>query len=219
MMKILSVKGEKPTVDLRNGFYDKNLVCRECEDYFDPLDSYASKFIPSITHYPLLTTSDGLRFREIDAHDAKKLKLFLLSVLWRSHATERSEFNRVALGPYADKLKKLIENNDPDSKNEFPAVLFTFKPHENPELDFSNIAMSPIHRHFNNGRVYELWLFGCLAWIYVGGGNPGKMFENGSVREGQNLYILEKDARDSPYQNTIRDTIRVQDKFNSKRAK
>jgi hypothetical protein len=208
-LKVMSVKGERPPSDLRNGYFDENLVCRDCENYFDPYDAYAARFFKGLLSHPLLTTPDGLRYREVTDYNRRKLKLFFLSLLWRSHATSLAAFKQVQLGPYAESVKKMIQQGDPGPDELFSIVLMTFRPENDPMLDLSNIALSPIARKIDGVRIYEFWLFSCVAWVPVGQKPIGPPLAHASIAAGSSLKIIERPAQDSPFPEYIRDAARA----------
>lgn len=97
------------------GIYDKELVCRKCEDIWDTWDSYAAEFLRNIDSIaePIHYKGELLGLR-VEDYDYEKLKLFFLSVAWRCGASIRNEFSLVNLGPYEAILKNAIEANEPD---------------------------------------------------------------------------------------------------------
>lgn len=90
----------------RTGIYDRELVCAGCEKIFDPFDDYAAKLLLDGKDRHRLITHDGKPLAyEAEAFDYPKLKLFLLSMLWRAAESTRPEFSKVQLGPYLPELR------------------------------------------------------------------------------------------------------------------
>jgi len=57
-----------------------------------------------------------------DVH-ASRLKLFVLSLLWRAHASSLRAFLDVDLGPFEKQLRSFLQRDDPGSPDEFAVFL------------------------------------------------------------------------------------------------
>jgi len=99
----MKIDGSRPNTNLANGLFDAGIVCQECEGLFDPYDAYALRFFRNLKKVELTPYSDQYSYRVIPDYDRKKLKLFFLSILWRTHATSLEGFHQVNLGPYEKK--------------------------------------------------------------------------------------------------------------------
>ncbi len=128
---ILDGKKLKPFVQI--GEFDKNILCSVCDnERLGSLEKYAQKVLfgknlnpneaPDCQNYEL----EGFEFSECKNVDYKKFKLFLLSILWRSHITVREKFDSVDLGPHADKIKEMIWNNNAGEELEYPITTTSF---------------------------------------------------------------------------------------------
>ncbi|WP_147418483.1 hypothetical protein [Tenacibaculum lutimaris] len=121
----------KPFVQI--GEFDKNILCKECDnERLGSLEKYGQKVLfgknlkpeetPDCQNYEL----EGYEFSECSNVDYKKIKLFLLSILWRSHITDRPKFNSVNLGPHTDRIKEMLWNNEPGEELEYPITTTSF---------------------------------------------------------------------------------------------
>ena len=121
----------KPFVQI--GEFDKNILCVECDnEKLGSLEKYAQKVlfgknlkpeeIPDCQNYEL----ESYEFSECRNVDYHKFKLFLLSILWRSHITDRPKFNSVNLGPHANRIKEMLWNNEPREELEYPITTTSF---------------------------------------------------------------------------------------------
>src|SRR5690606_20373987 len=81
---------------LRNGVYDANLVTQAGEEYFKRPDDYAYKLLVEGRNKFLKMRVGrhnlGLALHE---YDYKSLRMFFLTLLWRTAQTDRMEFSRV----------------------------------------------------------------------------------------------------------------------------
>ena len=128
---ILEGKELKPFVQI--GVFDKNILCSECDnERLGSLEKYGQKVLfgknldetetPKCDNY---TTGD-YEFSECKNVDYRKMKLFLLSILWRSSITNRPTFDSVNLGPHSDIIKSMILNSNPGVENEYPIIVTSF---------------------------------------------------------------------------------------------
>lgn len=116
-----------------SGFYEKDILCKECDTILlSRLETYASDCIyfngsqrtRSTIETELLggqETLPAVRFHNLDY---TKIKLFFLSILWRAHISKHEFFKDVDLGPYADRLRKMLLTNDAGKEEEFEVILF-----------------------------------------------------------------------------------------------
>lgn len=76
------------------GLYDDELVCEPCEQLFSPYDDYGYTFLTSEVFEngnPL--AGSGVEAISIENFDYLKLKLYLLSTLWRASSTSNEFFH------------------------------------------------------------------------------------------------------------------------------
>jgi hypothetical protein len=111
------------------GTYDY-FACHHCEERFGPWDCYAIELFRKIDPVtkiidkvkPPEGTTRKCHYIEVrEIYDYAKLKLFVLSMLWRFHASNRKEHGLVNLGSkYDKKIREMIQNNDPGGPEDFP---------------------------------------------------------------------------------------------------
>jgi len=93
------------------GPYDSNILCSECDGFLGSFDDYGkSVFLDAkLEHYGNL----AYLVRNVDFD---KLRIFILSVAWRASLSNREEFKEISMGPYEDRIGKILLNlkNDQD---------------------------------------------------------------------------------------------------------
>ena len=128
---IMDGKELKPFVQI--GEFDKDILCAKCDnERLGSLEKYAQKALfgqnlepsetPDCQNYEL----GNYEFSECKNIDYNKFKLFLLSILWRSHISDRPKFSSVDLGPHADKIRDMIWNEDAGSELDYPIITTSF---------------------------------------------------------------------------------------------
>lgn len=110
-----------------NSEYEGNILCEDCDSrIIGKLDDYGAKFFydkfPNDV-LPCFKIIDGEEcvVRENDPfYDYKKMKLFLLSILWRSSISTRPLFQKVKLRREVEEsLRLMIINGKPDEPDEY----------------------------------------------------------------------------------------------------
>lgn len=101
------------------GVYDKDILCADCETVFGPYDTYGAEVLiqkKDELFRPIRQDLDTLAFFA-DGVDQHKLKLFVLSVLWRATLSSQTFYQRMQLGPHQEQLKQRLlagACSDPD---------------------------------------------------------------------------------------------------------
>jgi hypothetical protein len=110
------------------GVYDQNLVCNSCEERFGPWDSYAADL--------LINRRDGVFIPFVSADgkippatmavdiDFPKMRLFVLSLLWRAASSTHPYFARIQVAAQLPKLQTLVHAADVGRQVDF-ATVFT----------------------------------------------------------------------------------------------
>ena len=96
---------------------------------------------------------------EFENVDKAKLKLFVLSILWRCSISKLSAFIDVKLGAYQEKIRKMVLNQDAGTSTDFPFAVFTTLQNRNWSDD---VVAVPIRDKFNSGSYYKILLGGFI---------------------------------------------------------
>lgn len=146
------------------GIYDPTILCKECEKIFDKWDDYGYKLLCEKTDERKIIMNDdsGIILERYDNYDYFKLKMFFVSVLWRAAVSNNIFFSHVSLGPYLEKIRNIVLNNNLDSDDEFDVFL----------TRHTNIK-GPIHfppnpeRYADGVRFYKVYLGRVMFHIKV----------------------------------------------------
>jgi hypothetical protein len=101
------------------GFYDKNILCGPCDGEIGKLDQHAAEVF-NLKNAKLRPyhPPDGIALDEYGkplcyellGADPELVSLFVLSVIWRSHISDRDKCRVVDLGSHADRIRNIIWN-------------------------------------------------------------------------------------------------------------
>jgi hypothetical protein len=123
----------------------ERLLCDECEQQFCAYEQFASDFFRGALDAfadatkPEVRSGRGLTFTRfevsgdqatpttarvptcltVDGMDYRRLKLFLLSLLWRMGVSDLYFFQEVALGPHEEKIRNMLRREDPGEPDEY----------------------------------------------------------------------------------------------------
>ena len=150
---IYTLDEKKKPEQIQSGIYDDSILCSCCDcKVIGPWDEYGQKFLLSpefISENRLTTNPDGSSFFEIETFDYPKLKLFFLSILWKSGITNKAFFSKVQLGSWEDRLKKMIQEQDPGLYTDFSVILFRYSG------DFCEIMQNPTREIYEGVNYYR----------------------------------------------------------------
>lgn len=137
------------------------LLCDECEQRFCVYERCASVFYRgavtafSDTTRPAVTHGRSLKFTRIgedskpttapvpwvlliEGVDYVRLKLFLLSLLWRMGVSSLYFFREVGLGPHEEKIRKMLLKDDPGEPGDYPCQIRLIEAYERLLTDYQS---------------------------------------------------------------------------------
>lgn len=146
---MFEITSDRPTRKRIPKGWTEKLLCKNCEQHIGRFDDYAAKFFGTSAGWDAVDIKD-LRFFAIEKYDYQLLKLFFLSLLWRSAITCIPAFEAVFFSSvYHEELRQMIRNDDPGEEHAYATVIFKYKPHKN---GYEKVTFSP-HRIRHSGCV------------------------------------------------------------------
>jgi hypothetical protein len=118
-----------------SGIYENDLLCKQCDNDILGLkyEDYASKLLNGGKFKPTDSPRFGKYYNEDGTYYTKgdnvnycKMKLFLLSILWRASISSQKLFEDVQLGDHEEIIRKMIYNNDPGQISDYPIFISTY---------------------------------------------------------------------------------------------
>jgi hypothetical protein len=186
------------------GVYDREIVCLECEAKFSEFDRYGHRFFHVEKFSPMNDEDGNVCAYQLANGDAGKLKLFVLSILWRASVSGRPEVRQVDLGRWEPEICRMIENKEPGAADRFPVVLQKFEGAEDVAPMFY-----PYRTEMSGNECYKIELAGCAAITGLQGrGWPDALIEL-ALTQGKPIVLFVKDYAGSNERKRFIDIARV----------
>ena len=146
------------------GYYEKPLLCTECEKKIGLWESYAEKVLNGSTHFqmPVVSKTKDDLIQSVTGIDYTSFKLFLLSIIWRASVTNQPFFKEVSLGKeHEDRIAKMMLDGYPGEEDVYPITLI--------------VPKGPIGKNLSIGQPYKnktstnavRYLFPIAEIIYI----------------------------------------------------
>ena len=189
---VYNVKGKTERKFSQKGIREK-LLCRDCEQKFGKYEKYVSDFFDGRTE----AISEKINnMVVVSPVDSKLLRLFLLSILWRSGVSNHEFFRQVSLGVHAETLRQMLLDEAVEPLWRYGC--FVTAPLLNGEPQF-DLMLQPTQSRIDGLRVYR-FVFGGLSWVFfVSNKAHPKNLELVSLDGGAELRFLLTDLKDMKY--------------------
>lgn len=155
--------------------FREHLLCDECEGRLSPWEKYAREvFFGGVE---LECSSDPQCGATAKGVDYTKLKLFTMSLLWRTGVSSLKYFHDVNLGAREKKLRERILAAEPGPRWEYGCSIL-FPPDPEAQRIFSGAIGPPERLKFKSHRLYRLML-GMTFWLFPVSKRMTKLEANG----------------------------------------
>lgn len=131
-LPVVSTLKEKTRPFEQKGIREK-LLCNDCEQKLSVFERYVRGVIKGGESVVIHEYPDKL---EITGINYTFFKLFQLSILWRAGIAKNKMFSRVQLGPHENKLRDMINAEDPGASNQYGCLMFIIISDKGVVVDF-----------------------------------------------------------------------------------
>lgn len=170
----------------QTGFKDKNILCADCDNVvIGKHERYASNTIFGNNESIEIETYSGdeivlpyVRFKNLNY---TSIKLFFLSILWKSNISKNSFFKEIDLGnTYSEKLRQMIINNDAGAEDEFEVILV--RPETNGTRPTKSMV-APRRIKVDDNTAYVFHINEITYHYNISRYNKMSMFETGIIKK------------------------------------
>ena len=170
----------------QTGYKDKDILCERCEnEILGKLERYAAntifgdhskidieKFAGDAIHVPYI------RFKNLEYTSTK---LFLLSILWKSHISKNPFFNQIDLGiKYAEKIRRMIFENDAGPEDALEVILV--RPETNGTRPTKSMV-APRRIKQDGNTAYVFHINEIMYHFNISSYNKLSMFDKGIIKK------------------------------------
>jgi len=137
------------------------MLCRACEDILQKDETWFSNYW--FQEQPLPNPAEG-RYIELNGFDFDPFFRFHLSILWRAAVTTLDNYSAISLGPYEEKLRKLLHGELTHFRKEpsiYGVVLRRPQTHELCQW----MITDPVYSRISHVQTFT-FVFGGCAWKY-----------------------------------------------------
>ncbi len=149
---------EYPKVEQKG--YREHLLCRHCETLLSKWEAYG-KSVWRLEVGKWYQCENDVRVGK--GIDYKKLRLFLLSLLWRFDAASHPFTVNVALGPHGECIRRALMSRNPLEQNRYPCIMTRIME----EGKWNQVGVrGPIKGRWYGQRAYSV-AFKGIGLLYV----------------------------------------------------
>lgn len=181
------------------GVYDSTILCAECEKLFGDWDNYAQDLLGVEPKDATQVVENGqVVGYEIYEYRYDLLKLFFISLLWRSSISTHRFYSRVALGSFEAIAKSFIERRDPGMPQDFSVTVAKFNhPH-------GQSIFNPHHEKWDQVNYYRFYLGSYVVYIKTDKRKAPGLHARFMMKPGEPLHIIRRDLERSKEMQLLR---------------
>lgn len=155
-----------------------------------PWDDYGQQVLIHGFSEAVKTTYGGKTIAwRIEKAEYRRLKLFFMSVLWRASISQQTFYKRISLGPFEDRLRGMILNEDLGDSQDFSIVLARF---EDVEI---RAMLDPHPEKFDGINYCRFYLPGFIVYIKVDKRPTPTFLRDIYFQEDKSLIVLAQSLR------------------------
>lgn len=206
---IYSLKNRRVRKQSQSGIYDKNLVCGDCDQIFGSYEAYANDiFIKKFEELVQSPPERSEKFFILQNIDFNKIRLFVLSILWKASNTRDKCFSQVRLGDkFEQKLKHAILNGGSNDFLCFPIMIRQFQ-----EEFLEKLHVEPMKLRLFDLNAYRFCLGRFSFDVIVDSQNLTRSLDTQQMFLGltDTLCIFRPKVEDDPHFAPIAEYFRIQ---------
>jgi len=193
-IKYVNLENLSTIKSLSDGLYEGNILCNNCDNVLlGKLETYVSIILyggnpgkEKIPEFRMTQGKDRIKAVDISNIDYTTTKLFLLSILWRSHISSLPFFKDIQLGPYSEKIRKMILTNNAGEEDEMETAIVYLKHDKSRTF---NSVVQPRRLRFNHNAMYVFYINGILYHFNMSQINKLSLFTKGGVKKDRTMKI------------------------------
>ena len=175
------------------GIYDDTMVTRNGEEIFGNWDDYACKLLLNdFDQFDQICKDSRVIAWRKKEYDYSFLKLFALSVLWRTHASTQHSFSNVDLGPHEPEIRDMLLCGDPRGEEDYSVILSRWI-----DGDFGTVIMDPFSERYDGANYYRIYCGRYILYIKVDKKKTTAKFNDIQLAPDRDLYLIARELKES----------------------
>lgn len=189
------LKKENPKIsNPPSAVYEGGILCNKCDnETIGKYETYISNLLKNNLKDNQkiicreITNSHNIKIIEVENLNYVKTKLFLLSILWRTHISTKPEFSSVNLGPYAEKIRIQLLEEKATNEKDLEISVFKF----DKDGGFSSFIGSPIRHFMGHTSYYSIIILGYVIIFHLRETRLSKKMELSMLKENGKIAICQ----------------------------
>ncbi|SKD09419.1 hypothetical protein SAMN05660461_5307 [Chitinophaga ginsengisegetis] len=176
---------------LNKGLFDRNILCAKCDNEklgsleYDASSALKNQIYPVITNIDRQFWVKEIHELLINNIDYKRMKLFLLSVLWRCHITNLEFFQQVDVEELEPVIRQMLLDEDPGNEDTFQISMISILDVIGQPLP---LIVTPEVIRTKNLRICRFIMGGIAYFINLGGSELLK-YKRFTLKKTNNLVL------------------------------
>lgn len=174
--------------------YEGGILCNKCDnEIIGKYETYISNVLKgNLEGEKKVFCKEIVKFEDVKIVEVKNLnfqktKLFLLSILWRSHISSRPEFIHINLGSYAERIRIQLLNGIATKDDDIEITILKF----DRDANLSNFIGSPVKHSTENKDYYSIIIMGYLILYHLSETKLSRDLKTYRLKESGKLEIWE----------------------------
>jgi hypothetical protein len=172
------------------------LLCRPCEQKIGKWETYVSRIFHGIDQIPGSRNGDTIA---LEGLLYPPMKLFLLSLLWRTGVSTLPVFQHTELGEHESILRKMLAEEDPGIPESYGCLIYSVTLNGNR----LQALYGPPPCYIDPAQVYRMLVGGFLLLYFVSTERPRAEFTSKFLNAGGSLVLEEKEIDQIPFLNAL----------------
>lgn len=172
-----------------SGVYEGNLLCRDCENKIisGKYESYLADIMSGKNKDIKCTKgkSEDIETLKVENLDYERFKNFFLSILFRADISTFEEFSEINLGPYHEKIRKIVYENLTTDDLEFQLNILKLDRNS----DFDQLIVQPFRSKLETETCYSFLLKGYLIIINFKENKTSKKMKENRLKQNGEIII------------------------------
>ena len=189
------LKKGKKMPRIPTGEYESGILCQDCESQkLGKFETYGSIALyggyapknqsPIVNNF---VNQDGIKFSKTSNIDYAKFKLFLLSILWRSHVSSREFFKEIDLGEDAETIRRMIDDENPGDELDYPMWFLTYAADKSAPSD---VISQPTIQTFEGCKIAIFIIHGMIYCFLLSKDSIPDIFRESTIKKTNEMIMF-----------------------------